>query len=82
MPHLPHLPHRGGLVGHLQLAPGQEPVLVPVDGLERVLADDRQVDELLNLDFAISPPGQVRQDCKYLEVLWNYDLFFGLSFVY
>ena len=66
--HLPHLPHGGGLVGHLELAPGQEPVLVPVDGLERVLADDRKVDELLHLNLAISPSRQMGQDSKHLKI--------------
>ena len=76
MPHLPDLPHGGGLVGHLELAPGQEPVLVPVDGLERVLTDDREVDELLHLDLAISPSRKVRQDGKNLAVTWTHDLLY------
>ena len=58
-------------VGQLQLPPGQETVLVPVNGFECVLTDDRKIDELFHSDLIISVARKMLQNAIYLKKVFR-----------
>ena len=57
--HLVNFSHRGIFISQLQLSSGEETILVPVNRLERILADDWKIQKLIQLYFSIPFSGQM-----------------------